>query len=133
MGIRYEKDTILNWINEIGKFLRLLVDKREGLEDVESTTFDVESGYLDFFGKDKAYFQTVAESDLLAFVGALDPKQVRPLALLLMHDGFLSKESELLVKAKFLLENQMRITGEFSFEDYAYLADIDKQLKVWES
>jgi len=133
MGIRYEKDTILNWINEIGKFLRLLVDKREGMHAVETATVDVEAGYMDFFGKDRAFFQELSDDDLLTFVEDLDPKKIRPLALLLMHDGFLNKQALLLSKAKFLLENQMRITGEFSFEDYAYLADIDKQLKLLES
>ena len=129
MGIRYEKDTILNWINEIGKFLRLLVDKREGLTALEADPIDVEAGYRDFFGKERAYFLVLSDTELLTYAEGLDPKQIRPLALLFMHDGLLKDNAALLQKAKFLLDNHMRITGEFSFEDYTYLADIDKGLK----
>lgn len=127
MGIRYEKDTILNWINEMGKFLRLLVDKRAGVEDLLPQDFNLAAGYLDFFGKDKRFFLAASDDELLAFVATLDAAQVRPLALLLMHDGFLSQDRGLLAKAKFLLEHHMQSTGAFSFEDYAYLADLAKE------
>lgn len=129
MGIRYEKDTILNWINEMGKFLRLLVDKRAGMEDVEVSEFALAEAYPDFFGKDRNYFQEATAAELLAFVASLDSAQVRPLALLMMHDGFLNQDKTTLTQAKFLLEEHMKMTASFSFEDYAHLADMDKQLR----
>ena len=131
MGIRYEKDTILNWINEMGKFLRLLVDKRSGMEDRPMEDTAITAGYLDFFGKERSFFQQAGADDLLAFVATLDIAQVRPLALLMMHDGFLQQDKGLLGQAKFLLNDHMRKTGAFSFEDYAYLADIDKHIELF--
>ncbi len=129
MGIRYEKDTILNWINEMGKFLRLVVDKWEGnLEDI-SRPVDVASGYKDFFKEDRSYFLDLDNDQLEIFVSSLEPEQIRPLAQLMMYDGLLAEDRHLLGKAKFLFELNMRNSGSFAFEDYGYLAKIDNKLK----
>ena len=128
MGIRIEKDTILNWINEMGKHLRLYVDKWEsGLEENKEIELD-HSGYKEFFQVNREYFLQADESKLLSFVDGLQKEQVRPLGLLLMYDGLLSRESSLLHKAKFLLELNMNRSGDFSFEDYGYLATINKHI-----
>ncbi|MFZ4863633.1 hypothetical protein ACL9RF_15785 [Sphingobacterium sp. Mn56C] len=133
MGIRYEKDTILNWVNEMGKFLRLLVEKWEGLAQVgESENKQdqtAEAGYKEFFGEDKTFFATVSEAELMAFLQGLDPKQIRPLALVLMYDGFLNQDPELLKRAKFVFDANSRLSGAFSFEDYKHLAAITAALK----
>lgn len=128
MGIRYEKDTILNWINEMGKFLRLLVDKWEGIDNAIEQQ-EIEAGYREFFQKDKAFFVDAKDVDLEVYLGPLEPEQIRPLAQFLMYDGLLNQDKNLLQKAKFLFESQMRITGSFSFEDYGFLAQIDQAIK----
>lgn len=127
MGIRFEKDSILNWINEMGKFLRLLVDKQELLEKIENNELD-ESGYKNFFATDREFFLEASNETLEKFAIGLEKEQVRPLALLMMYDGLFNKDSDLLKKAKFLLEWHMKTSGDFSFEDYGYLAQIDKNL-----
>lgn len=125
MGIRYEKDTILNWVNEMGKFLRLLVDKWEGkLVDLE-----IEPAYQEFFKKDKETLLKLDENELIAFASTLEPEQVRPLAQLFIYDGLINDDKEILKKGKALFEYQMKSSGSFSFEDYAILAQIDKVLK----
>jgi len=129
MGIRYEKDTILNWINEMGKFLRLLVDKWEGSLEEESTPIDIESGYKEFFRQDRSYLIGLDNGELELFISTLEPEQIRPLAQLFMYDGLLSENRNLLEKAKFLFELNMRRSGSFSFEDYGSLAKIDERLK----
>ncbi len=128
MGIRYEKDTILNWINEMGKFLRLLVDKNEQLQFLSTEEFNNE-GYLHFFNKDRSFF---VENDLKTisdFVAALEIEQIRPLAQLLMYDGLMSDDLDLLKKSKFLFELNMKKSGAFSFDDYNYLGIIENRLK----
>ncbi len=129
MGIRYEKDTILNWINEMGKFLRLLVDKWEGSLEEESAPIDIEGGYKEFFKKDRSYFVEQDNNQLEIFVSTLQPEQIRPLAQLLMYDGLLTSNRSLLEKAKFLFELNMRQSGSFSFEDYGSLAKIEERLR----
>jgi len=124
MGIRYEKDTILSWVNEMGKFLRLLVDKWEGkIEDLE-----IEPAYKEFFNKERKNFIGLEENDLLIYASTLEPEQIRPLAQLLMYDGFINGDKVILRKAKNLFEYQMKSSGSFSFEDYGILAQIDKAL-----
>ncbi|SEF51087.1 hypothetical protein [Sphingobacterium lactis] len=127
MGIRFEKDTILNWINEMGKFLRLIVDRYEHF-DPEAEELDVEKGYKDFFLVDRSFFVEEDESALANFADGLEPEQVRPLAQLLMYDGLLQDDKNLLKKAKFLFERNMSKTGAFSFEDYGFLAKIDQAI-----
>ncbi len=129
MGIRYEKDTILNWINEMGKFLRLLVDKWEGSLEEESAPIDIEKGYKEFFKKDRSCLIGLNNSELERFISTLQDEQIRPLAQLLMYDGLLTDNLHLLEKAKFLFELNMRQSGSFSFEDYGFLVKIDNRLK----
>lgn len=128
MGIRYEKDTILNWINEMGKFLRLVVGRWKSLEE-EVTVVDIEKGYTEFFQQNRAYFVALSEQELIDYSMTLEQEQVRPFAQLLMYDGLIRKDKGLLTKAKVLLEHHMRQTGSFSFEDYGFLNEIEKNLK----
>ncbi|MCA5005172.1 hypothetical protein [Sphingobacterium bovistauri] len=128
MGIRYEKDTILNWINEMGKFLRLLVGKWEGqLEDLKPET--IPKGYKEFFKKDREELLSLSENEIIIFASSLEPEQIRPLAQLLMYDGLFNSDKEILQKAKVLFEYHMKSSGSFSFEDYGFLSQIDKALK----
>ncbi|ERJ60199.1 hypothetical protein [Sphingobacterium paucimobilis] len=128
MGIRYEKDTILNWINEMGKFLRLLVEKWEGLEEV-SAPVDIAAGYEDFFNEKRDYFVRISDAELITYSKSLEQEQIRPLAQLLMYDGLMNKDNGLLRKAKALFECHMQQTGSFSFEDYGFLHQIEKNIR----
>lgn len=132
MGIRYEKDTILNWINEMGKFLRLLVDKYDAFEPVDQAV--IEDGYRSFFDKERSWILSLSEGQLQAYVDEeLIPDQIRPLALLLLHDARHSKDRAeqltMLQHSKFLLNHVSIKLGSFSFEDYGNLAAIDKMLQ----
>ncbi|MVZ66376.1 hypothetical protein GQF61_10950 [Sphingobacterium sp. DK4209] len=127
MGIRYEKDSILNWINEMGKFLRLLVDKYDAFEKIEERSLD-EDGYQSFFGQSREFFVRLTEQDLKDFVGTIQMEQIRPLAQLMMYDGLHLKDRSMLEKAKFLFNYHMQVSGSFSFEDYRYLDKIEKGL-----
>ncbi|GGH29152.1 hypothetical protein FAZ19_20790 [Sphingobacterium alkalisoli] len=128
MGIRYEKDTILNWINEMGKFLRLVVGLWEGF-DKSQNPVDIETGYRDFFKQERSDLLQLNEDELKQFADRLEPEQLRPLALLFLYDGLINKEVQLLQRAKLLLEYQAAKTGNFSFEDFEHLATIDRYLK----
>lgn len=125
MGIRYEKDTILNWINEMGKFLRLLVDKWEG----KLTDLEITPAYKEFFAEERENMISMSENELIIFAASLEPEQIRPLAQLLMYDGLLHQDKALLHKAKALFEYHMKSSGSFSFEDYGFLSQIDNALK----
>lgn len=128
MGIRYEKDTILNWVNEMGKFLRLLVSKWEGkLVNLEND--DVVNGYKDFFNEQRDNLLSLDDNELIIFAAKLEPEQIRPLAQLLMYDGLINSDKLALQKAKVLFEYHMKSSGSFSFEDYDLLGQIDKALK----
>ena|SRR5690606_8810067 len=128
MGIRYEKDTILNWINEIGKFLRLLVNKWEGqLEDLAPEV--IPKGYKEFFNKEREELIILSDNELIIFASTLEPEQIRPLAQLFMYDGLLNSDKTILGKAKAVFEYHMKSSGSFSFEDYDLLGQIDKALK----
>lgn len=127
MGIRFEKDTILNWIDEMGKFLRLLTDSYDAF-DKEKEPVDIEGGYMDFFKKDRSFFQEANLQQIDRFLDSLEIEQIRPLAQLLMYDGLLNQDQLLLIMSKHLFERNMQKTGAFSFEDYGYLAKIDKEL-----
>lgn len=130
MGIRLEKDTILNWINEMGKFLRLVVDKWETGLNTADDQKEIEEGYVTFFKKEKDYFTSLSHDELKQYtVESLQDEQIRPLALLLMYDGLLSEDKDLLVKAKMLLEYYSAKTGNFSFEDVGHLATIEGKLR----
>lgn len=132
MGIRYEKDTILNWVNEMGKFLRLLVDKYEAFDEPADPSL-LEDGYLKFFNVDRAWFIETKTEEILDYIDrSLDKEQIRPLALLLLRDGLLCQERaqslELFRRAKLLLNYASVSLGAFSFEDYAHFALIDEEL-----
>lgn len=127
MGIRYEKDTILNWINEMGKFLRLIVDKYEAFEPLDQHVLD-KDGYKHFFGKSREDFHALSDKELNLFLSTLEPEQIRPLAQLYMYDGLQSQSKTLLTRAKFLFNFHMQQSGSFAFEDFALLDKIDKAL-----
>ncbi len=128
MGIRYEKDTILNWINEMGKFLRLLVGKWEGLQETAEAP-DIDTGYAEFFNEERAFFLNLSNEALIDYSKSLEQEQIRPLAQLLMYDGLINRDNGLLLKAKALFEHHMQQTGSFSFEDYGFLQQIDKNIR----
>lgn len=113
----------------MGKFLRLVVGKWEGNVEELSESVDVESGYTEFFRQDRTRFLEWDNLQLEEFVSTLESEQVRPLAQLLMYDGLLSENRNLLEKARFLFELNMRNSGSFAFEDYGFLAKIDNKLK----
>lgn len=127
MGIRFEKDTILNWINEMGKYLRLVVDKYEAF-DKENETMDLNQGYADFFKIERKFLLEGNQSDIENFISSLEPEQVRPLAQLIMYDGLINQNKDLLQNAKFIFEWNMKKTGAYSFEDFDYLSKIDRNL-----
>lgn len=127
MGIRYEKDTILNWVNEMGKFLRLLVDKWEG-RVVNLEPDDIEKAYAEFFKKDRQDLLKLNAQEIVLFASTLEPEQIRPLAQMLMYDGLLSQDVNMLEKSKILFEYHMQSSGSFSFEDFNSLSIIDKAL-----
>ncbi|AIM35757.1 hypothetical protein ACFX5U_01490 [Sphingobacterium sp. SG20118] len=131
MGIRFEKDVLMNWTYEMGKFLRLLVEGNDAFEESASVVFD--KAYDEFYKKSRQFFLTVTLVDLLTYVREdLEVEQIRPLALVLMHDGLKSEDKEeqqiLLQKSKSLLNYAMKETSSFAFEDYSYLATIDSKL-----
>ncbi|MBD1423627.1 hypothetical protein [Sphingobacterium chuzhouense] len=133
MGIRYEKDTILNWINEMGKFLRLLVDKYEAFDEPTEPAV-IEEGYHKFFGKQRDWLIGLSQDELLTYVEQeLETEQIRPLALLFLRDALLSPADEtqqqLLYKSKFLLEHVSQKLASFSFEDYGNLTLINERLQ----
>lgn len=131
MGIRFESNSLLNWTNEMGKFLRLLVDEQHVFDEPSSIVFD--KAYDEFFKKSRHFFLTVTDESLVSYAKEdLEVEQIRPLALVLMHDGLKSTDVEeqqiLLLKAKLLLNYVMKETSSFAFEDYGYLATIDRKL-----
>lgn len=131
MGLSYKKDVLLNWIEEIGKFLRIWTEGHHALTEADDpAVFD--TAYQKFFEKDRIHFLQLAESDLIAYVKAeLQPQQLRPLALTLLFDGMQAKPDEqknLLGKANLLLNLAMTETASFDFQDYQYLAMIDSKL-----
>ncbi|MBB2952934.1 MULTISPECIES: hypothetical protein [Sphingobacterium] len=131
MGIRFESNSLLNWTNEMGKFLRLLVDEQHVFDEPSSIVFD--KAYDEFFKKSRQFFLTVTDEALLSYAKEdLEVEQIRPLALVLMHDGLKSKDVQeqqiLLLKSKLLLNYVMKETSSFAFEDYGYLATIDGKL-----
>ena len=127
MGIRFEKDTILNWVNDMAKHLRLIVDHYEHF-DKEHEPLDMESGYMEYFKKERQFFIDADQAELEMFLLHLEPEQVRPLAQLLMYDGLIHSDKSLLRNAKYILESNMRNTGSFSFDDYGFLSKIDAKL-----
>lgn len=133
MGIRYEKDTILDWVDEMGKFLRLLVEEFNAFSSpVDSKK--LEDGYMNFFQKDRDWMHSLSEDDLLVYVNAkLHDGQVRSLALLFLYDAKYSgvtgeTKNALLRKTKLLLNYASERLGQFSFEDYGIMADIESEL-----
>ncbi|QQT27216.1 hypothetical protein [Sphingobacterium spiritivorum] len=133
MGIRFEKDSLMNWMNEIGKYLRLIKDKFTAFDEPEDPDF-FDNGYSTFFGKDRVFFlNQTAESLQAYFQQELEVEQLRPLALILMNDGLhtadIEQQKNLLTKAKQILNYVMSQTSSFAFEDYSYLSTIDSKLR----
>jgi len=133
MGIRYEKDTLLNWVEELGKFLRLVVDKYNAFDEhVEANV--LEEGYQQYFQKDRQWFLALSEEDLVAYVNnELKDDQVRSLGLLFFEDAkfcVVDTDTKKIMygKAKLLLNYASNQLGQFSFEDYGILAEIDSEL-----
>ncbi len=131
MGIRFESNSLLNWTNEMGKFLRLLVDEQDVFDEPCSVVFD--RAYVEFFKTNRDNFLKISGIELLQYAKEdLEVEQIRPLALVLMHDGLKSKDLQeqqtLLLKSKLLLNYVMKETSSFAFEDYGYLATIDGKL-----
>jgi len=131
MGIRFESNSLLNWTNEMGKFLRLLVDEQHVFDEPCSVVFD--RAYVEFFKTNRDNFLKISGIELLQYAKEdLEVEQIRPLALVLMHDGLKSKDLQeqqiLLLKSKLLLNYVMKETSSFAFEDYGYLATIDGKL-----
>ena len=113
----------------MGKFLRLIVESYDAFEK-QTEEIDIESGYQLYFSKERDFFITTDLTAVFAFADELDPAQVRPLAQLLMYDGLINDNHELLTKSKQLFERNMQKTSAFSFEDYDFLSKIDKALKA---
>lgn len=133
MGIRYEKDTVVDWANELGKFLRLIVDKYNAFD--EPVTADIlEEGYLNFFQKERNWIHGISEQELLDYVNKdLQEGQIRPLGLLLLDDARFSNVSSelkkpLFRKAKLLLNHASERLGQFSFGDYEIMTEIENEL-----
>ena len=127
MGIRYEKDSILNWINEMGKFLRLLVSKWEG-ELLEDEELNIAAAYKEFFLNERSIIVNKTFEELIEFANLLESEQIRPLALLLMYDGLLNNDKSILLKSKRLFEYHMKTSGLFSFDDYGHLEKLETAL-----
>lgn len=131
MGIRFENNSLLNWTNEMGKFLRLLVDEQHVFDEPSSVVFD--NAYIEFFKNNRDNFLKISGIALLKYAKEeLEVEQIRPLALVLMYDGLKSpdkeQQQELLLKSKLLLNYVMQETSSFAFEDYGYLATIESKL-----
>lgn len=131
MGIRFESNSLLNWTNEMGKFLRLLVDEQHVFDEPSSVVFD--NAYIEFFKNNRDNFLKISGIALLKYAKEeLEVEQIRPLALVLMYDGLKSpdkeQQQELLLKSKLLLNYVMQETSSFAFEDYGYLATIESKL-----
>ena len=129
MGIRYEKDTILNWINEMGKFLRLLVERWDDKVKDNSVVAEIEAGYQSFFEDDRVHFVKMSTEEIIDYVKTLPFEKIRPLAQLMMYDGLINQEQNMLQKAKALFEWHMQQSGSFAFEDYDFLAKIEQALR----
>ncbi len=111
----------------MGKFLRLVVDKWEGnLQDLADQ--EIDQGYADFFGLSKESITNMKEVEILQFLDSLELEKIHPLGKLLLYDGLIHQQADLLTLSKFILEENMKRTGNYSFEDYGYLAKIDQAL-----
>ncbi|MGO1244891.1 MAG: hypothetical protein ACTMH4_12480 [Sphingobacterium sp.] len=133
MGIRYEKDSIVDWANELGKFLRLIVDKYNAFDEPVAANI-LEDGYLNFFQKERDWMHGVSEQELFAYVNKdLQEGQIRPLGLLILDDAKFSNVSSelkksLFRKAKLLLNHASERLEQFSFEDYERMTEIENEL-----
>ncbi|WP_336833672.1 hypothetical protein [Sphingobacterium siyangense] len=121
----------MNWIEEIGKFLRIWTEGHDAFtEPTDPAVF--EDAYEKFFEKSRAYFLNLSKSELSAYLKTdLQIQQLHPLALTLLFDGLNAtdgNQENLLRKAKFILNLAMAETASFAFQDYQYLAMIDNKL-----
>ena len=121
----------MNWIEEIGKFLRIWTEGHDAFtEPTDPAVF--EDAYEKFFEKSRAYFLNLSESELSAYLKTdLQIQQLHPLALTLLFDDLNAtdgNQENLLRKAKFILNLAMAETASFAFQDYQYLAMIDNKL-----
>jgi len=131
MGLSFKKDVLMNWIEEIGKFLRIWTEGHDAfIERTDPAVF--EDAYEKFFEKSRAYFLNLSESELSEYLKTdLQIQQLHPLALALLFDGLNAtdgNQENLLRKAKFILNLAMAETASFAFQDYQYLAMIDNKL-----
>jgi len=131
MGLSFKKDVLMNWIEEIGKFLRIWTEGHDAfIERTDPAVF--EDAYEKFFEKSRAYFLNLSESELSEYLKTdLQIQQLHPLALTLLFDGLNAtdgNQENLLRKAKFILNLAMAETASFAFQDYQYLAMIDNKL-----
>jgi len=131
MGLSFKKDVLMNWIEEIGKFLRIWTEGHDAFtEPTDPKVF--EGAYEKFFEKSRGYFLELSESELTTYSKAeLQAQQLHPLALTLLFDGLNANGEEqqnLLRKAKLILNLAMAETASFSFQDYQYLSMIDGKL-----
>ncbi|HAK28342.1 MULTISPECIES: hypothetical protein [Sphingobacterium] len=132
MGLSFKKDVLMNWIEEIGKFLRIWTEGHDAFtEPTDPAVF--EDAYEKFFEKSRTYFLNLSENELSAYLKTdLQIHQLHPLALTLLFDGLNAtdgNQENLLRKAKFILNLAMAETASFAFQDYQYLAMIDNKLK----
>nr|WP_288809054.1 hypothetical protein [uncultured Sphingobacterium sp.] len=131
MALSFKKDVLMNWIEEIGKFLRIWTEGHDAFtEPTDLTVF--EGAYEKFFEKSRGYFLELSESELTTYSKEeLQAQQLHPLALTFLFDGLNAKGEEqqnLLRKAKLILNLAMTETASFSFQDYQYLSMIDRKL-----
>lgn len=121
----------MNWIEEIGKFLRIWTEGQQVFTEPEDPAV-FEDAYIKFFEKNRAYFLGLSENEFSAYLTSeLQVQQLHPLALTLLFDGLNAKSEEqdnLLRKAKFTLNLAMTKTASFAFQDYQYLSMIDNKL-----
>jgi len=131
MGLSFKKDVLINWIEEIGKFLRIWTEGHDAFTTpTDPAVF--EGAYEKFFEKSRTYFLELSESELMTYSKEeLHAQQLHPLALTLLFDGLNVRGEEqqnLLRKAKFILNLAMAETASFSFQDYQYLSMIASKL-----
>lgn len=133
MGLSFKKDVLMNWMEEIGKFLRIWTEGHDAFKKpTDPAVF--EGAYEKFFEKNRAYFLGLSENELTSYAKEeLQAQQLHPLALTLLFDGLNGSgevQSDLLRKAKLILNLAMAETASFSFQDYQYLSMIDSKLNA---
>ncbi|SEN15424.1 hypothetical protein SAMN05216436_11259 [bacterium A37T11] len=118
-------DEIERLVKRLMETLSNLVDKRPG---------DMEPLYEEFFKKDRSQLLQQPLSGLEEFLGDLDINLIRPLAIVLYHDGENAATSEQRIeffeRSKYLFDLSYQKTGQLLLEDLSMLAEIDANLSV---